>query len=106
MFKVELAGNDNHETGIWMEPFSNGLKYNPHTDELFICEHGRRAIGAITKDGKWRQVANITLTYLQSNRASCLIKQCGTKITRALYMTSPFYNLIRQYSTGMINTIS
>ena len=51
-----MAGNDNFETGTWMEPFSNGLKYNPHTDELFICEHGRRGIGAITKDGKWRQV--------------------------------------------------
>lgn len=39
-----------------MEPFSNGLKYNPHTEELWICEHGRRGIGALSKDGKWRQV--------------------------------------------------
>ena len=47
-----------------MEPFSNGLKYNPHTDELFIAEHGRRGIGALTKDGKWRQVLGLG-PYLQ-----------------------------------------
>jgi len=54
--EVELAGNDDSNTGVWMEPFSNGLKYNPHTEELWICEHGRRGIGALSKDGKWRQV--------------------------------------------------
>ena len=42
--EVELAGNDDGNTGVWMEPFSNGLKYNPLTDELLICEHGNRGI--------------------------------------------------------------
>ena len=42
--EVELAGTDNRNTGVWMEPFSNGLKYNPYTDELLICEHGNRGI--------------------------------------------------------------
>ena len=42
--EVELAGAEHGNTGIWMEPFSNGLKYNPINDELLICEHGRRGI--------------------------------------------------------------
>ena len=41
---LELAGNKNRNTGIVLEPFSNGLKYNPITDELLICEHGNRGI--------------------------------------------------------------
>ena len=30
-----------------MEPFSNGLKYNPINDELLICEHGNRGISGM-----------------------------------------------------------
>ena len=41
---LEIAGNNNRNTGIFLEPFSNGLKYNPMTDELLICEHGNRGI--------------------------------------------------------------
>ena len=47
--EVELAGNDDGNTGVWMEPFSNGLKYNPLTDELLICEHGNRGISGSDK---------------------------------------------------------
>lgn len=41
---LELAGNKNRNTGIVLEPFSNGLEYNKITDELLICEHGSRGI--------------------------------------------------------------
>ena len=41
---LEIAGNNYRNTGTVLEPFSNGLKYNPITDELFICEHGNRGI--------------------------------------------------------------
>ena len=44
------------ETGIWLEPGSNGLKYNPITEELLICQHGNRAISALNKAGNLRRI--------------------------------------------------
>merc|ERR1719334_2149460 len=44
------------DTGLWMEPGSNGLKYNPFTDELLICQHLDRSIAALNKNGQLRKV--------------------------------------------------
>jgi len=59
---VELAGNDSGNTGVWMEPFSNGLKFNPTNDELLICEHGNRGIAALQQNGDIKK-----LTYRDVN---------------------------------------
>ena len=66
--EVELAGNDDGNTGVWMEPFSNGLKYNPLTDELLICEHGNRGISGSDKIFKSDQSQRQTQTqYLATD---------------------------------------
>ena len=54
---LERSGYDELDTGIWMEPGSNGLKYNPVTDELLICQHGNRAISALDQHGNVRRIA-------------------------------------------------
>lgn len=54
---LERSGSDFIDTGVWMEPGSNGLRFNPFTNELLICQHGNRAIAALSQNGKVRKVA-------------------------------------------------
>ena len=54
----ERPGNDQWETGVWIEAGTNGLKYNPITDELVICQHGNRAIAAMDHKGAIRRIAS------------------------------------------------
>ena len=48
------------ETHLWMEPGSNGLAANPHTGELVICQHGSRALAALSPEGNIRKLVTKT----------------------------------------------
>jgi len=48
------------DTHLWMEPGSNGLAANPHTGELVICQHGSRALAALSPEGVIRKLVTKT----------------------------------------------
>ena len=82
---LENAGNDNKETSTWLEPFSNGLLYNPNTEELFICEHGNRGIKALNSKGQLRQVTSLEWILNSPNDLTL------HKTTGDIFFTDPIF---------------
>jgi len=84
----ERPGNDKWETGLWIEAGTNGLKYNPITDELVICQHGNRAIAAMDHNGAIRRIASEGPGGKRFNSPNDLTVH---KSTGDIYFTDPVF---------------
>jgi len=82
---LENAGNDNAKTSTWLEPFSNGLLFNPNNQELYICEHGNRGIKALNSNDQLRQITKSDW-ILNSPNDLALQKSTGD-----IFFTDPFF---------------
>ena len=82
---LENAGNDNAKTSTWLEPFSNGLLFNPINQELYICEHGNRGIKALNSNDQLRQITKSDW-ILNSPNDLALQKSTGD-----IFFTDPFF---------------